>query len=386
MRGSIRSKGKHSFQIQIYTEKDKNGKWKRYFETIRAPKKSIAQTRLNELLVNLEKNIPIIQSKQNVETLLNNWLESCVKDVKRRRTFNSYEMIIRVHLVPNLGHLMLKELTPAVIDNYYSIKRKTLSDNSVRHHHILINQACNWAVKKGLLAFNPCSRTDPPRLLKHKIQPFSLNYYHRIKAAVKGSQFEYVYITALLTGLRESELLGLRICDIDLLGLTVNVKQTLYKHKGVVEFEPPKTIESERLIGIPPELSRILREEYLPNRFQQALLVGKVLSNDDLLFSKINGDPLDPSAVTHEFRRIADSVDMTELTVHSLRHMFATNMHYAGVAIETISKALGHSTIRTTSDIYLHPDKNEMVKAAEKLDHALNSGIVSNNANLTPTT
>ena len=134
MRGYIRQKGKNSWQIQIYTGTGPDGKYPRQFETIHG-RKSDAQKRLNELLVNLEKGIFTPPGRLTVAEHLHNWLEGYVKTNCSQRTLDGYKSIIEIHLIPALGQVHLKHLHPQAIQSYYGKACKQLAARTIHHHH-----------------------------------------------------------------------------------------------------------------------------------------------------------------------------------------------------------------------------------------------------------
>lgn len=110
MRGSIKQRGR-SWLIQVYTGKDASGKPTRYYETVKG-RKGDAQRRLTELLASLDKGIPTPASKLTVAEHLQNWLNGYVSVNCSPRTLDGYRAIVEKYLIPNFGHLLLKQLTP----------------------------------------------------------------------------------------------------------------------------------------------------------------------------------------------------------------------------------------------------------------------------------
>jgi hypothetical protein len=125
MRGSIRQRGKNSWQIQIYTGKGPNGKYHRHLETVKG-RKGDAQRRLTELLTSLDKGIYTPPGKLTVAQHLRNWVEGYVKTNCSERTLDGYEAIIENHLASALGHVPLKQLTPQAIQAYYGLSGKVI--------------------------------------------------------------------------------------------------------------------------------------------------------------------------------------------------------------------------------------------------------------------
>jgi integrase len=189
----------------------------------------------------------------------------------------------------------------------------------------------------------------------------------------KDSLYYPVIYTAVSTGLRRNEILGLRWRDIDLELLSISVSQVLYKGRGRVEFKEPKTDYSRRRISMTPKLASFLRQ-YKQERELLFMELGAMLTLDDLVFSDINGKPLDPSTVTHNFGRICRSAGLS-IRFHDLRHTCASLMLLAGVHPKIVSEMLGHSTVAITLDIYSHVIPGLQEAAAQKLDSILPPGI-----------
>ncbi|GAF90014.1 unnamed protein product, partial [marine sediment metagenome] len=118
MRGSIRQRGKNSWQIQIYTGKGPDGEYHRHLETVKG-RKGDAQRRLTELLSSLDKGVYTPPGKLTVAEHLQNWLNGYVKTNCSERTLDAIESIAKHHLIPVLGHVPLKQLTPKEIQAYY---------------------------------------------------------------------------------------------------------------------------------------------------------------------------------------------------------------------------------------------------------------------------
>ena len=183
-----------------------------------------------------------------------------------------------------------------------------------------------------------------------------------------------IIYTAVSTGLRQAELLGLRWRDVDLDGLSLSVSQTLYKRGGVCIFKEPKTRGSSRRVSLTPKLACFLRE-YKREREIMHLERGKILSLDGLVFANDKGKPLDPCTAPHNFARIVRRAGLGKVRFHDLRHMFASIMLMRGAPTKVISECLGHASAAFTMDTYSHLIEGMQEDAMALLDEALPSAI-----------
>ena len=384
MRGHIRRKGGRSWQITLDTGTGPDGKRRRSFETVHG-RKSDAQKRLNELLVNLEKGVYAAPGRLTVEEHLNNWLTGYVKSNCSVRTLDGYESIVKNHLIPNLGHVQLKHLHQQAIQSYYGKAIERLSPRTVAKHHRLLSQALKYAVKQGYLSRNPCDFVDPPVWKGKVMRTLTPAEVEVLFETAEDNYYYPVIYTAVSAGLRQAELLGERWRDIDLDYLSISVSQVLYKRRGICQFKEPKTSHSRRRVAMTPKLALFLGK-YKADRERLYRELGKELTLNDLVFPSIEGKPLDPCVLTHNFTRIAKRAGLSGVRFHDLRHTFASLMFLRGAKPKVISEALGHSSVAFTMDVYSHIIEGMQEDAMALLDEVLPAGVNKNSvAKLSPT-
>ncbi|MFC2033017.1 site-specific integrase [Chloroflexota bacterium] len=175
--------------------------------------------------------------------------------------------------------------------------------------------------------------------------------------------------------------------DIDLDMLGISVSQALYKRGGVCRFIEPKTSHSRRRVAMTPKLALFLRE-FKAERESLYLHLGQVLTLDSLVFASPEGNPLDPSVLSHEFQRIVRRAGLENVRFHDLRHTFASLMLLRGAKPKVISEALGHSSVAFTMDVYSHIIEGMQSDAMALLDEVLPAGVngvsQKSNAKITP--
>ncbi|MFC1915532.1 tyrosine-type recombinase/integrase [Chloroflexota bacterium] len=370
MKGNIRKRGdRQGWQLTIYTGRKSDGRPIRHYETVRGSE-AHAQRRLRELLTTMDKGTYAPPTKLTVKEILEQWLDGYCKTNCSMRTCDGYEGVAKLHLIPVLGHVLLKDLRPQLIQSHCGTLCKTLSPRTVVHVHRVLSQALKWAVRQNYVGRNPCELVDVPRTEKTTMSTLSAFEVGVLLEEAKDSYYYPTIYTAVSTGLRRNELLALRWRDIDLDLLSISVSRTLYKGRGRVEFKEPKTKYSRRRVAMTPKLALFLKS-YKTEREWMSMPVAL----DDLVFGDVDGTPLDPSTVTHNFGRMIKRAGLNA-RFHDLRHTYATLMLAAGVHAKIVSEALGHSTVAITLDIYSHVTPGLQEAAAKQLDSLLPVGIV----------
>jgi integrase len=193
----------------------------------------------------------------------------------------------------------------------------------------------------------------------------------------KDSYYYPIIYTALSTGLRQSELLGLRWRDIDLDMLSISVSQVLYKRNGVCQFTEPKTEHSRRRVAMTPKLAIFLRD-YKSTREWFYIQSSRIMTPDTLVFTSYHGEPLSPGVISHNFHRMAIQAGLKGVRFHDLRHTFASLMLLRGAKPKVISECLGHASVAFTMDIYSHIIEGMQEEAMALLDEVLPSGVPQN--------
>jgi integrase len=265
MKGSIRQRSKGSWEICIDINRDPaTGKRLRHFESVKGTKKA-AQQRLAELLVSIKQGSYVKQKRITLGEWLHDWLNSYGKTNCSPRTLDGYQTIVRRHLIPNLGMIPLAQLQPQHIQQYYghtlseARDGRGLSARTLLHVHRVLFQALNYAVKQGSLVRNPTQSVDPPRAGKPKMKTLTPEEVARLLKVTQDKPYYSIIYTAVKTGLRQAELLGLRWRDLDLDLASLSVTQVLYKRKRVCQFKEPKSEHSRRRLSLSPSLALFLR-------------------------------------------------------------------------------------------------------------------------------
>jgi integrase len=128
----------------------------------------------------------------------------------------------------------------------------------------------------------------------------------------------------------------------------------------------PKTARSRRTVALDPGTVAVLRG-HRASQAAERLQVGAGWRDHDLVFTKVDGEPLHPERVSREFDRRVERWELPKLTLHGLRHTWATLALKAGVHPKVVQERLGHSTIGTTLGIYSHVTEGMQEDAAQSV-------------------
>jgi len=376
MRGSIRKRSKSSWEICIDVGRDPvTGRRLRHFESVKG-NKAAAHQRLAQLLVEIE-NCGYIRTPRDltVADYLKSWLHDYVELNCAPKTIESYRSLIELHLAPEIGTVRLADLQPSYLQALYARKKEGgLSSRTVRYLYSLMVEALDHAIKTGLLARNVARATKPPRL-EHKVMPTmkAEDLERFFEVAKKAPLYHHLFYTMLHTGLRRGEALALKWKSVDMglasLGVAayLSVTQSLNRVNGRLMLREPKTVAGKRRIALSPSLVLLLRQHRDEQSTVRALL-GKKLTDEDYVFSHPEGEPLDPSTVSHVFSRMLRQADLPPMPLHSLRHSHATFLLQAGIHPRVAMERLGHSSIRVTLDTYSHVIGGLQEAAAQRFD------------------
>jgi integrase len=305
-------------------------------------------------------------------------LDSWLPDIKRRvsaRTFESYEQIVRGHIVPALGNTALAKLTPLQCQRY--VAGLELAPASIRKQVQVLRQALERAVEWDLLQRNPAAKLRAPQILRpERVRALTDAEKRRLLTATTGSSIYGIVLLALATGMRRGELLALRWSDVDLTNGSIAVRRSVSETKTGVGAVPPKSGRS-RVIRIPASIVVYLRHCKAAQN-EQRLFLAETWTDEGLIFPRPTGGLRRPSEVSRAFNRIcAEPIPPAkgyrqrariglDARFHDLRHTHATDLLRAGVPVKVISERLGHSSVSTTLDVYAHvlPDMQEAAAAA----------------------
>ena len=329
-----------------------------------------AQRALTEAMAARDRGIDLNPSGVLLGDYLDRWLEEHARLRVKGSTFARYRQLAR-RIKPFLGDFALRDLRPPHIQRAYAaLLGEGLTARTVLHHHRLLKQALNQAVRWGLLASNPADAVTPPRVERREMRTLTAEDVALVEGAATDDEFRRLIRVAVTTGLRLGELLGLQWKDIDFEGGRMLIQRTASYQDRETTLGPVKTGRSHRPVALSEGTLAVLREHRASQRAHR-LELGPAYRDFDLVFPAADGSVQPPYRISGRFKDLVARVSLEGVRFHDLRHTMATLALGAGVHVKVISERLGHSTTQITLDTYSHVSPDLQREAAEVLDGAL---------------
>jgi integrase len=304
----------------------------------------LAQEALRKALTDVDNGLPTIDQRRTTAVFLDDWLTASVRQRVRSRTAESYAHTVRLYIMPAIGRVPLAKLEPQHVGRLLAelTARQDLSASTVRYVYSVLRTALGYALRQGAVVRNVATLVDPPAKSRPEMQPLTRDQARAFLDGIRGDRLEALYLVALGTGLRQGEILALRWQDVDLARGELTVRHTLGRFSR--QLEPTKTPRSRRTLRLPQQVTAALAA----HRERQA-----VVPLSGLVFTSGAG-PLQQVNVTRDFQLALRRLGLPRRRFHDLRHTFATLALEAGEGLDAVSRALGHTSVATTADIYGH--------------------------------
>ena len=261
---------------------------------------------------------------------------------------------------------------------------------SCSSYHKLISTILAQATRDRLIPFNIADRNHmkAPKLERKEAAFLDDEQVRHVLELLENEPIKWKTIMYLLiySGIRRGELLGLEWKDIDFDKKVISIRRTsqAVDHMGIIT-KSPKNDTSYRTIKLSDTMLDQLREyqqywqkrrteldDYWHDEIQIILADGSTQTvPNDRLFTKVDSTPMNPYSVSDWVRKFVKRNNLPYFTPHSLRHTHATLLIAEGVSIPTVSRRLGHSSIATTSKIYIHAIQSADEIASNALEDKL---------------
>lgn len=225
-----------------------------------------------------------------------------------------------------------------------------LAPKTVRNVHVMLRGALADAVRWNLLARNPAADARPPRVRRRKHLVWSAQELRAFVEHARTDPYAALWLLVCTTGLRRSELAGLRRNDLDLEHGRVSSGDTRVVVAGRAEDSDGKSDGSRRTLALDPVTVEALRG-YVQGWDERK----REFDHDgEHLFCHPDGRTIHPDTITEWFSRLSWEAQLPPIRLHDVRHSYATAALRAGVPVKVVSERLGHASVSFTQDIYMH--------------------------------
>lgn len=319
--------------------------------------------------------------KMKLSLWLDYWTKNYLINVKPS-TKRLYEQKIRLYINPQLGNVRLCDLTGAliqeVVTEYASGACESapqISNKTIKDTFSVLRSSLEQAVELQYILYNPMKSVKLPTVSRtaRKIYPMREDQIADYMKAIKGHRHEELFTLALLTGMREGELLGLQWENVDLFNGTITVRQQLVRNKEKGGGYSIETTKNDRIRVLHIGMKGIKTLENQQKKIQlMKRIQGKAWEDHDLVFPNQTGGFLSYRTVYDCHKRIARKIGAPNTRFHDLRHTYATAAIKSGVDLKTIQEMLGHSEIDTTLNIYGHVYDSMKISSATKVESFYN--------------
>ena len=327
-----------------------------------------ASEKLEQLKADIRVGKVATGPDQTVADYLATWLRDVVQPNRRPNTYMSYESTVRLHIVPTIGAVKLRDLKPQHVQAMLAeMARAGLNPGSQRTTKTILSVALNRAVDWELVTRNVASRAVLPKGARTARKPLPPELLPRFLAVIGSHRLFAYWIVALAGGLRAGELDGLRWQNVDLETARVEVVEQLQWVHGEPGWCDCKRAASERTVWLPPYAVETLRA-HQERQALERLWAGSGWTESGLVFPTDRGGPIPRNHGLHQLTRLLKKAGLPHVKVHELRNSYAHYLIRTGTDPRTAADLLGHVSTEMTLDIYAQSSEQQKREAAARLD------------------
>ena len=307
------------------------------------------------------------------------WFEYWIKNIKgktiRWNTLSSYKGRYEKNIKDVIGNMLLKDVKPMHCQNILNIMDNNgYAGGSMERTKITMSCMFSDACENGFIPVNPVTKSVKcPQKGSGNTRVLTLNEQEKFLSAARGSVNYNHFLFILQTGVRSSELRGLKWSDIDFENRTIHIRRNVTYDSNNNKFIAGelKTNSGYRdipMTGTACELLANIKRISAKNKTN-------ILSCEfaDHIFLNSNNRLIPNSNYDSYLEKICNKAGIEKISMHTLRHTFATRCIESGMKPKTVQKILGHANISMTMDLYVHVTEDEKEKEMQKFEQMYGS-------------
>lgn len=365
MQGHVRKRGSKWCAV-VYMGLDANGKRKYKWFSGYATKKE-AQRALTEKLQEINTGTYVEPVKMTVLAFSEIWMDARRNQV-RGVTWENNERLLKNHILPHIGNMLLTQLRAGHIEKMYADLQ--LTANSILTVHKTLAVMMRAALKWEYINRDIMKQVTPPRVPREIRTVWDFDDVKAFNEAVKGHYLYTAFSLAVTTGMRRSEILGLKWDDIDWERKTIHVQRSLKVENKQKVISEVKTDSSRRMISLFDEDVDHLRQHRI-EQLEQRMVLGPEFNPENLVFVRRDGESILPSNFSRDWAEFLKKHELPHIPLHGSRHTHATLMLALGIHPKVVQERLGHGSIRITMDLYSHVLPGMQEEAVKKLERRM---------------
>jgi len=374
---SQRKDGKYTARFSSKTR----GRLERHFDTLPEARNWLADSQYED-----KHGFVVKSPDMTVDEWFRFWMDNLITDLAPNTRRNYNERYTR-NIQPIIGSMRLVDVKPMHCKVVLNRMDATYAGSTIRQTYICMGTMLRSAVSNDMIFKHPMDgvRYTKPVRAVDDIHFLTVDDQEKFLEVAKRSHNYRQYALLLETGLRTSEMIGLTWDAIDWKKRTLTVNKTLeYRHSVKVwRAGPPKTAASYRTIPLTNRAYEILKScyderhtrkeaetlsqvlEYLDRKSGQS---GFLVMRDLVFVNFRTGEPTKNSSYDTHLYKLCDEAKINRFCMHALRHTYATRAIERGMQPKSLQKLLGHQSIKTTMDRYVHVTDDSLTNAVRQFE------------------
>lgn len=368
IKGTVRQRGV-GWEYQFLAGIDQETGKRKYISKGGFTRKKDAQDALVQAVADHNNNQLVIAKDMTFGQFARYWLETKEGTVQDS-TYRSYEQRIKNYFIPFFKDMKLKDMTEVKIRKWSKeLFKKLPSSGHAVDVFKMLRQIMEKAKTKRLIAINPFEDIDTPQGERKKRSTWSQDEFNLFLQNAQHTIYFSAFYLALTTGMRQSEILGLKWDAVNFDNHTIAVRSSLEIKTRKLK-DKLKTDASVRSIMVNGTVMQFLKRHRIEQN-KLRLLLGSAWPDNDLVNTTELGTPIIARNMLRTYYAIRDRLGLKQISFHDFRHTHATMLLEEGLDLSIISDRLGHSSIQITKDIYAHVTSKLQKEAVTVLDRIL---------------